>query len=97
MSSSRQSNNLINKLHEGSLRPITDITLHQKYLQILKTKVYKIIKSEAMTIMENIFIFRKNIHKIITQNFQITGNEEKNEVRYGFTKFLQKNVSFRIL
>ena len=68
--SSRRSNNLINKVHERSLRLITndenssfetllqninDITVHQRNLQILMTEVYKIIKSEAQAIMKNLF------------------------------------------
>ena len=59
MFSSQRSNNLINKVHERSLRLITndenssfetllqnmnDITVHQRNLQILMTEVYKIIK-----------------------------------------------------
>ena len=62
MFSSRQSDNLINKVCERSLRLITndenssfetllqnnkDITVHQRNLQILMTEVYKIIKREA--------------------------------------------------
>ena len=96
MFSSRRSNNLINKVHERSLRLITndenssfetllqninDITVHQRNLQILMTEVYKIIKGEAPAIMKNLFIFRENIHNI--RNFQIIANETKNTVRYG--------------
>ena len=96
MFSSRRSNDLINKVHERSLRLITndenssfetllqninDITVHQRNLQILMTEVYKIIKGEAPAIMKNLFIFRENIHNI--RNFQIIANETKNTVRYG--------------
>ena len=96
MFSSRRSNNLINKVHERSLRLITndenssfetllqninDITVHQINLQILMTEVYKIIKAEAPAITKNLFIFRENIHNI--KNFQIIANENKNTVRYG--------------
>ena len=96
MFSSRRSNNLINKVHERSLRLITndenssfetllqninDMTVHQRNLQILMTEVYKIIKGEAPAIMKNLFIFRENIHNIT--NFQIIANETKNTVRYG--------------
>ena len=94
MFSSRQSNNLINKVHERSLRLITndenssfetllqnnkDITVHQRNLQILMTEVYKIIKGEAPAIMKNLFIFRENN----IRNLQIIANENKNKVRYG--------------
>ena len=93
MFSSRRSNNLINKVHERSLRLITndenssfetllqninDITVHQRTLQILMAEV---IKGEAPAIMKNLFIFRENIHNI--RNFQIIANENKNRVRYG--------------
>ena len=75
MFSSRRSNNLINKVHERSLRLITndenssfetllqninDITVHQKNLQILMTEVYKIIKGEAPAIMKNIYFSGKH-------------------------------------
>ena len=74
MFSSRQSNNLINKLHERSLMFITndenssfetllqnnkDITIHQRNLQIVTTEVYKIVKGEAPAIMKNLFILRE--------------------------------------
>ena len=66
MFSSRQSKNLISKVHENSLRLITndqnsnfetllqnnkDITVHQRDLQILMIEVYKIVNGEAPTIM----------------------------------------------
>ena len=96
MFSSRQSNNLINKVHERSLRLITnnqnssfetlfqnnkDITFNQKNLQILMTEVYDIVKGEALAIMKNLFIFGENIYNI--GNFEIIANENKNTVRYG--------------
>ena len=96
MFSSWQSNNLINKVHERSLRLITnnenssfetllqnnkDITVHQRNLQILMTEVYKIIKGEAPAIIKNLFIFQENIHN--SRSFQIIANEGKNTVRYG--------------
>ena len=66
MFSSRQSKNLISKVHESSLRLITndqnssfetllqnnkDITIHQRDLQILMIEVYKVVNGEAPTIM----------------------------------------------
>ena len=96
MFSSRQSNNLINKVHERSLTLITndqnnsfetllqndkDITVRQRNLQILMTEVYKTVKWEAPAIMKNLFIFREGIHDI--RNFQIITNENKNAVRDG--------------
>ena len=51
-----------------------DNTVHQRNLQILMTKVYKIVKGEATATMKN-FFFWKNIDRI--RNFQIIGNENK--------------------
>ena len=96
MFSSRQSNNLINKVHERSLRLITndenssfetllqkdeDITVHQTNLQVLMSQVYKIVKGEAPAIMKNLFIIRENTHNI--RNFQVIANEKKDKIRYG--------------
>ena len=55
------------------LQTTIDITVHQRNLQILMTEVYKIIKGEASAIMNNLFIFRENIHNI--RIFQIVANE----------------------
>ena len=70
---------LINKVHERSLRLITndenssfenllenniDIKVHQRNLQTLMTDVYKITKGEAPTIIKNLLIFWENIHDI---------------------------------
>ena len=105
MFSSRQSNNLINKVHERSLRLITnnqnssfetlfqnnkDITFHQKNLQILMTEVYDIVKGGALAIMKNLFIFGENIYNI--GNFEIIANKNKNTVRYGLEN-LNKSAS----
>ena len=96
MFSSRQSNNLINKVYERPLRLITndqnssfetllqnnkDIIVHQRNLQILITEEYKTVKGEGLAIMKNLFIFRENILNI--RKFQIIANENKNTVRYG--------------
>ena len=103
MFSSQQSNNLINKVLERSLRLITndenssfetllqndkDITVHQRNLQILMIEVYKIIKGEAPAIMRNFFIFWENIHNI--RNSQTINNENKSTVRYGL-----ETISYR--
>ena len=84
MFSSRRSNKLINKVHERSLRLITndENSSPPKKFTILMTEVYKIVKGEAPGIMKNLFIFRENIHNI--RKFQIIANENKNTVRYGF-------------
>ena len=108
MFSSRRSNNLIKKVHERSLRLITndenssfetllqninDITVHQRNLQILMTEVYKIVKGEAPAIMKNLFNFRKNIHNI--RNFQIIANENKNAVSKNTMRYGFKTICYR--
>ena len=80
---SRQSNNLINKVHERSLRLTyrdetkdfqqilteqNEITIHQRDLQVLMTEVYKIVNSIALPIMNSLFQFRFNRNNI--RNFQ---------------------------
>ena len=84
MFSSRQSNNLISKVHERSLRFITndenssfktlfqninDITVHQRHLQILMTEVYKIVKDEAPAIMKTYLFFRKTFRILEISNY----------------------------
>ena len=71
---SRQSNNLINKVHERGLRLTyrdetkdfqqilteqIEITIHQMDLQVLMTEVYKIVNSIAPPIMNSLFQFHK--------------------------------------
>ena len=96
MFSSQQSNNLINKVHQISLRLITNdtnssfvtllqnnknTTVHQRYLQILMNEIYKIVKGEIPAIIKNVFVFWENIHNI--RNFRIISHENKNTVRFG--------------
>ena len=72
---SRQSHNLINKVHERSLRIITndenssfesliqnkkDITVRQRNLQILMIEIYKVIKGEAPSTIKNIYFLEKH-------------------------------------
>ena len=86
MFSSRQSNNLINKVHERSLRLITndenssfktllqninDITVHQRHLKILMTEVYKIVKDEAPAIMKTYLFFRKTFRILEISNYSL--------------------------
>ena len=71
MFSSRKSSNLINKVHERLLRLITNdqnksfeilqqnnkvIAIHQRNVQVLMTKIYKIVKGEALSIMKRLFL-----------------------------------------
>ena len=70
----RQSNNLINKVHERILALIYqgncnfkvlrekqhDFSIHQRNLQVLMTEIYKIINGIAPPIMNSLFPFRLN-------------------------------------
>ena len=93
---SRQSNNLINKIHERGLRlTYTDetkdfqqilreqneISIHQMNLQVLMTEVYKIVNSIAPPIMNSLFQFRYNTNSI--RNFQEIYTENRKTVTYG--------------
>ena len=85
MLSSRKFSNLIKKkINKMSLRPAKKVerssfatslqnnkhmTVHQKKLHILMTKVYKVVKGEAPAITK--------ILKKLIKNFKIIGNEKK--------------------
>ena len=88
MFSSRTANNLINKIHERSIRIVNgdnesnfenllekdkEITIHQRNLQIFMTEVFEIINRYAPP--------RENTHNL--RNSQIILNENKKTVRYG--------------
>ena len=77
MFSSRKANNLINRIHERSIRIVSgdnesnfenlleknkEITIHQRNLQVLMTEVFKIINGYTPPIMDNFFIFRGNTY-----------------------------------
>ena len=79
MFSSRKSNNLINEVHERSLRIASgdnhssfksllskckEITIHQRSLEVLMTEIYKIINRISTPIMEKFFILQKNTHYV---------------------------------
>ena len=96
---SRQSNNLINKVHERGLRLTyrdetkdfqqilrkqNEITIHQRNLQVLMTEVYKIVNSIAPPIMNSRFQFCCNTNNI--RNFQEIYTENRKTVRYGTEK-----------
>ena len=69
---SRQSNSLINKIHERSLRisykdqktsyhnllgTHNELTIHQRNLQVLMTEIYKIVNGVAPPIINSLFEF----------------------------------------
>ena len=93
---SRKSNNLINKVHERSLRIVSgdnhssfksllskykEIAIHQRNLQVLMTETYGIINGLSLPIMENFFILRENTHNV--RSFQEISNENRETVKYG--------------
>ena len=91
------------KLCSKRYHSTSNITVHQRNLQVLMAEVYKIVNGEAPAIMKNLFIFRENIHNI--KNFEIIANENKNTVRYGLETIcyrtpylwasLPKNINIR--
>ena len=79
MFSSRKANNLINRIHERSIRIVSgniesnfenlleknkEIIIPQRNLLVLMTEVFKIINRYAPPIMGNVFIFRENTHNL---------------------------------
>ena len=79
MFSSRKANNLINRIHERSIRIVSgniesnfenlleknkEITIPQRNLLVLMTEVLKIINRYAPPIMGNVFICRENTHNL---------------------------------
>ena len=95
MFSSRKSNNLINKVHERSLRIVSgdnhssfksllskckEITIHQRNLQVLMTESYKIINGITLPIVEKIFILRENVHNV--RKFQEISNKNRKIVKH---------------
>ena len=88
--------NLLNKIHERSLRTISDdkksdfqtllenhnlLIVHQRNLQSLMKEVYKILNGYVPPIMENLFVFLENVHNI--RNLQVIYNKNINPVRHG--------------
>ena len=79
MFSSRRSNNLINRIHERSLRTVYNdtsstfqellqrdrsVNIHHKNIQALTTEVFKGMNNICPPIMETFFDFRKNRYNI---------------------------------
>ena len=98
----RQSNNLINKVHERALKLIYqdncnfevllekqhDFLIHQRNLQVLMTEFYKIVNGIAPPITNSLFTFRLNQHNL--RNFQELSTEKRNTVNYSL-----KTVTYR--
>ena len=93
---SRQSNNLINKIQEQSLRNSykdqktsyhnlletnNDLTIHQRNLLVLMTEIYKIVNGVAPLTMNSLFEFRSNEYDI--RNFHVLLTDFRRTVNYG--------------
>ena len=103
MFTSRSSNNLINKVHERSLRIITNnfdapyeellditknVSMHTKNLQRLMTEIFKYINGLSPPIMNDIFSVRSNHYNL--RNFRELNTNRKSTVLYG-----TESISFR--
>ena len=77
--SSRRSNNLINRIHERSLRTIYNdtrrtfqelqqrnrsVSIHHKNIQTLTTEVLKVVNNICLPIMKTFFDFRESRYNI---------------------------------
>ena len=95
MFSSRRSNNLINRIHERSLRTVCNdtsstfqellkrnrrVSIHHKNIQILTTEVFKVVNSTCSPIMKTFFDFRENRYSI--RKFQEMRQQKVRTVRY---------------
>ena len=93
----RQSNNLINKVHERALKLIYqdncnvdvllekqhNFSIHQRNLQDLMTEIYKIVNGIAPLIRNSLFALHLNQHNL--RNFQktLSMTKKRNTVNYG--------------
>ena len=93
---SRQINHKINKLHERALRIVYNdhfssfeellskdksVTVHQRNLQILTTKMYKLLNGLSPDIMQDIFETKSNYYNI--RNAPAFSTRNIKTVRYG--------------
>ena len=75
-----------NSIFEVLLEKQHDFSIHQRNLQVLMTKIYKIVN--APSIMNSLFTFRLNQHNL--KIVQELSTEKRNTVNYGF-----KTVTYR--
>ena len=95
MFSSRKSNNLINKVHERSLKIVSgdnyssfksllskckEITIYQENLQVVMAETYKIINGISPPIMEKKFILQESTHNV--RNFLEISNKNRKTKKY---------------
>ena len=101
MFSSRRSNNLINRIHERSLRTVyndtsstsqellqrnRNVSIHHKNIQILTTEVLKVVNNICPPIMKTFFDFRGNRYNI--RKFQEM--RQQKTVQYGLETALYR-------
>ena len=94
--SSQRSNNLINQIHERSLRTVYNdtsstfqellkrnrsVSTHHKNIQILTTEVFKVVNKTGPPIMKTFFDLRENRYSI--RKFQEMRQEKVRTVQYG--------------
>ena len=97
MLNSRRSNNLINQIHEVSVRTVYNdtsstfqelpkrnrsVSIHHKNIQILTTEVFKAVNNTCPPNMKIFFDFRKKRYSF--KKFQEMIQEKLRNVRYGF-------------
>ena len=100
---SRQSNNLINKIHERSLRisykdqkisyhnlleTHNELTIYQRNLQVLVTEIYRIVNNIHPPIMKSLFEFR--IKEFNIRSFQVLSTDIRKTVNFGI-----KTITYR--
>ena len=103
MFSSRRSNNLINRIHERSLRTVYNdtsstfqellqhnksISIHYKNIQTLTTEVFKVVNNICPPIMKTFFDFRENRYNI--RKFQEMRQQKVRTIRYGLETALYR-------
>ena len=96
MFSSRRSNNLINRIHERSLRTVYNdtsstfqellqrnrsVTIHHKNIQTLTTEVFKVVNNICPPIMKTFFDFRENRYNI--KKSQEMRQQKVRTIQYG--------------
>ena len=102
---SRQSNNLINKIHQRSLRIVykdqktsyhnlletyNEPTNYQRNLQVFTKEIYKIVNSVAPRIMNSLFEFRSNEYNI--RNVQVLSTNFRRIVNYGIETITDRSL-----
>ena len=110
MFSSRRSNNLMNRIHERSLRTVYDDTsstfqellqrnrsdsIHHKNIQTLTTEVFKVVNTICPPIMKTFFDFRENRCNI--RKFQEMRQQKVRTLRYGLETALYRAPQLYLL